>query len=31
MAKYSKFWTDLKSGHFASMVKESTKGRILSS
>jgi DNA repair protein RadC len=27
----SKFWTDLKSGRFASMVKESSKGKYLSS
>ena len=27
----SKFWTDLISGHFASMVKESSKGKRLSS
>ena len=27
--KTSQFWNDLKSGHFASMVKESSKGRAL--
>ena len=28
--KTSQFWNDLKSGHFASMVKESSKGQALS-
>ena len=28
--KITRFWDDLKSGHFASMIKESSKGNALS-